>query len=76
MAKALKRQSSDVIPTSLKKKEKQLTKMLFIIFVCFMLTYLPAFVVKKVSLTKIQEIQNFEIRPKNSLSWQTVCELF
>ena len=64
MAKALKRQSSDVIPTSLKKKEKQLTKMLFIIFVCFMLTYLPAFVVKKVSLTKISEIQNFEILTK------------
>ena len=64
MAKALKRQSSDVIPTSLKKKEKQLTKMLFIIFVCFMLTYLPAFVVKKVSLTKIPEIQKFEIIPE------------
>ena len=29
-----------------------------------MLTYLPAFVVKKVSLTKIPEIQNFEILTK------------
>jgi len=48
MSKSLKRQSSDAcIPQSLKKKEKQLTKMLFIIFVCFMLTYLPAFVVKR-----------------------------
>ena len=50
MSKTLKRQSSDAcVPQSLKKKEKQLTKMLFIIFVCFILTYLPAFVVKKVS---------------------------
>lgn len=58
MSKSLKRQSSDAcIPQSLKKKEKQLTKMLFIIFVCFMLTYLPAFVVKRVSFIINQ---NFE----------------
>ena len=53
MTRVLKRtlsvQSGGNVPKSLKMKEKQLTKMMAIIFATFLMTYIPGYLVKQVS---------------------------
>ncbi len=55
MKKELERRMKDAslqdstLPNSLRKKEKQLTKMIIIIFVTFLLTYVPSYCVQRVS---------------------------
>ena len=45
------RKSRIKVPTALKDKEQKLTRMLLIIFVCFLLSYGPGMIIKVVSLT-------------------------
>ena len=56
MTRVLKRtlsvQSGGNVPKSLKMKEKQLTKMMAIIFATFLMTYIPGYLVKQVSETQ------------------------
>ena len=47
------RKSRIKVPTALKDKEQKLTRMLLIIFVCFLLSYGPGMIIKLVSLTII-----------------------
>lgn len=44
------RSSRTFIPKGLEKKEKKLTKMLLIIFACFLLSYGPGALIKIVSI--------------------------
>ena len=46
------RKSRIRIPTALKEKEQKLTRMLLIIFACFLLSYGPGMLIKVVSKTK------------------------
>jgi hypothetical protein len=39
------------LPNSLKSKEKQLRKMMAIIFLTFLMTYIPSYIIKAVSIS-------------------------
>lgn len=55
MSRALKEQmenSQVAMPKSLKEREQRLTKMMLIIFACFLMTYLPSFFVKYLDRNK------------------------
>ena len=55
------RKSRIKVPTALKDKEQKLTRMMLIIFVCFLLSYGPGMIIKLVSLTIILMNSNADV---------------
>jgi hypothetical protein len=45
------RNSKVSLPKGLKEREQRLTKMMLIIFACFIITYMPSYFVKTVSFS-------------------------
>ena len=68
ISKALKQRIKDprMIPKGLKKREQKLTKMMSLIFGCFLVTYLPSMVVLTVQHVKRPRALMSEVLQKTS----------
>ena len=62
------RKSKLRMPTALRDKEHKLTKMLLIIFICFLLSYGPGMVCKLVRIRSIETVKYNKLYDKIILS--------